>query len=58
MGTPADVLPMASEYIRVYFAGSLGLAVYNTLRGIMQAVGDSRSPLYYLVISLACKRGP
>lgn len=51
MGTPADVLPMASEYIRVYFAGSLGLAVYNTLRGIMQAVGDSRSPLYYLVIS-------
>ena len=51
MGTPADVLPMASEYIRVYFEGSLGLAVYNTLRGIMQAVGDSRSPLYYLVIS-------
>lgn len=51
MGTPADVLPLASEYIRVYFAGSLGLVVYNTLRGIMQAVGDSRSPLYYLVIS-------
>lgn len=41
MGTPADVLPMASEYIRVYFAGSLGLAVYNTLRGIMQAVGTA-----------------
>jgi len=51
MATPEDVMPMAAEYIRVYFAGSIGLVFYNCFRGIMQAVGDSKHPLYYLIIS-------
>lgn len=51
MGTPADVMPDAVEYIRVYFLGSLGLVLYNACMGIMQAVGDSKHPLYYLMIS-------
>lgn len=37
--------------IRTYFAGSIGLVMYNQCRGVMQAVGDSRHPLYYLIIS-------
>lgn len=51
MGTPEDVMLRAAAYIRVYFAGSLGLVLYNSCRGIMQAVGDSRHPLYYLITS-------
>lgn len=51
MGTPADVMARAVSYIRVYFLGSIGLVLYNSCRGIMQAVGDSRHPLYYLIIS-------
>ena len=51
MGTPEDVMARSTAYIRVYFAGSLGLVLYNSCRGIMQAVGDSRHPLYYLITS-------
>ncbi|MBQ2944258.1 MAG: MATE family efflux transporter [Ruminococcus sp.] len=51
MGTPTDVMPDAVEYIRVYFLGSLGLVMYNACMGVMQAVGDSKHPLYYLIVS-------
>ena len=51
MGTPEEIFEMASAYVRVYFLGSLGLIFYNACVGIMQAVGDSKHPLYYLMIS-------
>ena len=51
MGTPEDIMQLSSDYIRIYFAGSLGLVMYNCLRGIMQAVGNSRDPLNYLIVS-------
>lgn len=51
MNTPADIMEDAVRYIRIYFAGGLSLVMYNSLRGIMQAVGDSRHPLIYLIIS-------
>ena len=51
MKTDADVLPEAIDYFRYYFAGVLAVVMYNTLRSIMNAVGDSRRPLYYLVFS-------
>lgn len=51
MGTPPEVMPQSVAYIRVYFAGSLGMVMFNTCMGIMQAVGDSKHPLYYLMIS-------
>ena len=51
MGTPEDVMALSVTYIRIYFAGSLGLVMYNSFCGIMRAVGDSRNPLIYLVIS-------
>ncbi|MBE6734759.1 MAG: MATE family efflux transporter [Ruminococcaceae bacterium] len=51
MGTPREVMPDAVEYIRVYFMGSLALVMYNACMGIMQAVGDSKHPLYYLIVS-------
>lgn len=51
MKTDPDVLPEAIEYFRYYFLGSIGLVMYNICRGIMNAVGDSKRPLYYLIFS-------
>ncbi len=51
MGTPADIFDLTVSYIRVYFAGAIGLIMYNACTGILQAVGDSRHPLWFLVIS-------
>ena len=51
MGTPDSVMPEAILYLRIYFAGSVGLIMYNTFVGILQAAGDSTHPLYYLIFS-------
>ncbi len=51
MNTDPDVLPEATEYFRYYFLGAIALVMYNICRGIMNAVGDSKRPLYYLIIS-------
>ena len=51
MGTPAEVFGESCKYLRIYFAGATGLVMYNMFVGILQASGDSRHPLYYLVIS-------
>lgn len=51
MGTPEDVLPSSILYFRIYFCGSLAFVLYNFFVGILQSVGDSRHPLYYLVVS-------
>ena len=46
MGTPAEVLPNSIAYFRTYFAGSVAFVMYNIVMGILQAVGDSKHPLY------------
>lgn len=51
MGTPESVLPNSILYFRIYFSGVIFVILYNTAAGIFQAVGDSRHPLYYLVVS-------
>ena len=51
MGTPESVLPNSIAYFRIYFSGVVFVVLYNTAAGIFQAVGDSRHPLYYLIIS-------
>lgn len=51
MHTPEDVLPQSIVYFRCYFCGSIFSVMYNIFVGILQAVGDSRHPLYYLIIS-------
>ena len=49
IGTPEDVFPLASSYMKIYFAGSLTLVVYNMASGIFRALGDSKHPLYFLI---------
>lgn len=51
MNTPAEVLPNSTAYLRIYFIGSLAVVLYNVCMGILQAVGDSKHPLYYLILS-------
>lgn len=51
MGTPESVLANSVVYFRMYFAGSLAFVMYNIVMGILQAVGDSKHPLYYLIFS-------
>ena len=46
-----NLIPYAASYLRWYFAGSVALVMYNTFKGIMNAVGDSKRPLYYLIVS-------
>ena len=51
MGTPEDVMPNSVIYFRVYFYGAIGVAMYNSTSSIFRAVGDSKHPLYYLIVS-------
>lgn len=51
MKTPENVMPESTTYFRVYFMGSAGFVMYNMFVGILQAVGDSKHPLYYLILS-------
>lgn len=49
MQTPKNILPLATLYIRIYFAGISAMMVYNFGAAILRAVGDTRRPLYYLL---------
>lgn len=50
MQTPADVIDYAVLYIRIFFAGTIANLLYNMGAGILRAIGDSKRPLYYLII--------
>lgn len=51
LNTPQNVFPQSVEYFRVYFYGAIFSVMYNIFVGILQAVGDSKHPLYYLILS-------
>ena len=57
MGTPEDVLPQSIRYFRLYFCGGLFTVMYNICVGIFHAVGDSRHPLYYLILAACINMG-
>lgn len=49
--TPPEIINDSVAYMRIYFCGLLFLFTYNTLSGILRALGDSKTPLYFLAIS-------
>lgn len=51
MGTPEEIIDYALTYIRIYFTGTIASCVYNMGAGILRAVGDSKRPLYFLVVA-------
>ena len=51
MKTPPSVMPESTAYLTIYFAGVIGLMLYNIGSGILRAIGDSQRPFYFLVVS-------
>jgi len=51
MNTAPQAVPEATTYLTIYFAGAMGLLLYNMGSGILRAVGDSKRPFYFLVVS-------
>lgn len=51
MDTPAEVFEYAYDYIFIIFLGIPVTFIYNTLSGLIRALGDSKSPVYFLVIA-------
>lgn len=51
MGTPEEIFKQASDYLRIFFAGHFFSVIYNMMAGILNAVGNSRRTLVYLIIS-------
>lgn len=54
---PADIMDESVLYLRIYFVGIVPLMLFNIGSGILRAVGDSRRPLYYLLICCALNIG-
>lgn len=50
-GTPSDVIDQAVLYMRIYFAGMPAFMLYNFGAAVLRSVGDTRRPLYFLIIS-------
>ena len=51
MKIPEEVFPEARKYLIIYFSGVTGLLFYNMGSGILRAVGDSKRPFIFLVVS-------
>lgn len=51
MQTPENIIDDAAAYLTVIYAGMAATMLYNILAGLLRALGDSRSPLYFLIIS-------
>lgn len=51
MDTPGEVLPLASQYLEIYFLGMVPSMIYNYGSAILRAVGDTRRPMVYLSLA-------
>ena len=51
MNTPSNILKDASTYIIILYAGNIAIIFYNMMAAILRALGDSKTPLYFLIVS-------
>lgn len=51
MNIPKNIMPMALPYLQIYFLGLAPNLIYNMGSGLLRAVGDSKTPLVFLIIS-------
>lgn len=51
MNTPADILADANTYVSIIFGGIIATISYNLLASVLRAFGDSKTPLYFLIIA-------
>lgn len=50
MNTPKELMEASTIYIRVYFAGLMFVFIYNMGSSVLRAIGDSKRPLYFLIV--------
>lgn len=55
--TPADILPQAATYLQIMFAGIILSFGYNAFSAVLRALGDSRTPLYFLIVAVLTNVG-
>ena len=53
VGVPQDVMSDSIVYLKIYFYGIVGVMIYNMGSGVLRALGDSKTPLYFLIFSSA-----
>lgn len=51
MNTPDNIIDDANAYIIIIYAGTIATVVYNIIAGILRALGDSKTPLYFLIVA-------
>ena len=51
LNTPAEIIDWCTSYLWILFGGSIGMAFFNIISGILRGLGDAISALIYLVIS-------
>ena len=51
MDSPEDVLGKSALYLKIYFLGMPAMMLYNFGSAVLRAVGDTKRPLYYLILS-------
>jgi putative MATE family efflux protein len=51
MKTPPEILQDASAYLRIVSGGMIAVAAYNAIAAILRALGDSRTPLIFLIVA-------
>lgn len=51
MKTPENIIDLANDYIQVIFGGIILTMAYNVAAGILRGIGDSKTPLYFLILS-------
>lgn len=51
LNTPQEIIGQSASYLKIYFAGLVFMFLYNTFSAIYRAIGDSKSPLYFLIIA-------
>lgn len=51
MNTPANIIDDSVKYINIIYAGTIAVLSYNMISSILRALGDSRTPLYFLIVS-------
>ena len=57
MRIPADMLPYSEIYTKIVFLGFIAMFIYNMGAGFLRAIGDSKRPFYYLIVSLVLNLG-
>ena len=52
LGLPEDIMPQATQYLHIYLSGTIIFFGYNGTSAVLRGLGDSKTPLYFLIIAM------